>query len=109
MVILHDATKTIQNGVFVLSKKNNKNLFLLKKTGLNKQVDWILKKTGFSQPWLLSFNPFLQFSLDRTIWNKSRHYQFVWVCAPHLEYSIGPWLWRSWELLAFEYVKISLD
>jgi len=50
MVILHDATKTIQNGVFVLSKKNNKNLFLLKKTGLNKQVDWILKKTGFSQP-----------------------------------------------------------
>jgi len=42
------------------------------------QVDF--KKEGFSQPWLViiitSFNPFLWFSLDRTIWNTSRHYQF---------------------------------
>jgi len=29
-------------------------------------------------------------------------------CVPHT-YSIGPWYWRSWELLAFEYVKISVD
>jgi len=33
---------------------------------------------------LLSFNPFLWFSLDRTIWKKSRHCQFDWVCAAHL-------------------------
>jgi len=31
MVILHDAIKTIQNGVFVFFLKKNKNLFLLKK------------------------------------------------------------------------------
>jgi len=29
-------------------------------------------------------------------------------CAPHT-YSVGPWYWRMWELLAFEYVKISAD
>jgi len=29
---------------------------------------------------------FLRFSLDRTIWNKSRPYQFDWVCAARLEY-----------------------
>jgi len=28
----------------------------------------------------LSFQPFLWFFLDRTIWKKSRHYQFYWVC-----------------------------
>jgi len=35
---------------------------------------------------LLPFNPFLWFSLDRAIWNKSRHYQFGWVFVAHLEY-----------------------
>jgi len=29
-------------------------------------------------------------------------------CASHT-YSIGPWYWRIWELLVFEYVKTSLD
>jgi len=40
MVVLHDAIKTIQNGVFMFFLKNSKNLFLQKKT----------QKPGFSQP-----------------------------------------------------------
>ena len=36
---------------------------------------------------LLWFFPwYLWFSLDRTTWKKSRHYQFHWVCAAHLVY-----------------------
>jgi len=50
----------------------------------NRRVGIFLKKTGFSQPWL-SFNPFLWFSLDRTIWNNWCHYQFDWACAVDLE------------------------
>ena len=72
MLILHDAMKIFENGVFVTKKKD-----------LKEQV--FFQKKEFSQPWL-SVNPFLQFSLDRTIWNKSRHYQFDWVRAAHLEY-----------------------
>jgi len=56
------------------------------------------------------FNPdylsklFSWFTLDRTIWNKSRHCQFDWACAVHLRW------WRSWELQYWhEYVKISVD
>jgi len=40
MVMLHDALKTIQNGVFVFCLKKKKNLFLFKKAkkfGLKKQ------------------------------------------------------------------------
>ena len=80
VVILHDAIKTIPNGVLFLKK--NKNLFLFKKnktTGIKKSKKTrrvvFFKKTGFSQPWL-SFNLFLKFSFDRTIWNKPCHYQF---------------------------------
>jgi len=40
-------------------------------------VGWVYLKNGFFS-WL-SFNSFLKFSLDRTIWNKSRHYQFDWI------------------------------
>jgi len=55
MVILHNAIKTIQNGVFVFFWKKNKNLFHLKKT---KNTDWkteglnVFHKTVFFQPWL---------------------------------------------------------
>jgi len=35
IVILHDAIKTIQNGVFCFVKKKNKILFLFKKTKKN--------------------------------------------------------------------------
>ena len=75
---------------FCVFYKKNKNLFLFKnknkKIRIKKQKNrWVVFfKTGFSQPWL--FSTYLWFSLDRTIWNKSRQYQFVWVCAGHLEY-----------------------
>jgi len=82
VVILYDAIKTIQNVVFVFFYKKQ-NLFRLKKN--QKRIKKTKKKKpGFSQPWL-SFNPFLWFSLDHTIWSKSRHCQFDWVCATHLE------------------------
>ena len=35
-------------------------------------------------PASLPFKPFLLFSLDRTIWKVSRHYQFGWVLDVHL-------------------------
>jgi len=55
MVTLHEAIKTIHNGVFVFFL-NNKNLLLLKKTkqsGFKTQKAGgllFLKKTGFSHP-----------------------------------------------------------
>ena len=90
MVILHVAIKTIHNGVLCFFIKRTKTCFFskikTKKFGLKKQKNrWVVFfKTGFSQPWL--FSTYLWFSLDRTIWNKSRQYQFVGVCAGHLEY-----------------------
>ena len=84
--------KTMQNGVYVLFFSRIKTCFLSKnpKNGYKKTKKTgrlgFIKKTGFSQP-LSPFNPFLWFSLDRTIRNKSRHYQFGWVCAAHPEYS----------------------
>jgi len=48
----------------------------------NRRVGIFWKKR-VSQPWP-SLNPLLWFSLDRTIWNNWRHYQFDWVCAVHL-------------------------
>ena len=50
MVILHNAIKTFQNGVFVFFFKKNKNLFLFKKPEFEKTGGLELKKTGFSQP-----------------------------------------------------------
>jgi len=86
MMILYHAIKTIQNRVFVIFK--NKLLLLFNETQKmdykKQQGCFCWKKTGFSQPWL-SFNSFLWFSFDRTVWNKSRHYQFDWVCAAHLD------------------------
>jgi len=32
------------------------------------------------------FQAFFVILLDCTLWNKSRHCQFHWVCASHLEY-----------------------
>jgi len=81
MVTLHDTIKTIQNGVFVLFKKKNENLFLFKgnkKTHLKKTGGLFLKKRVFLNPDYLSIL-FCNFP-----WNKSRHYQFDWVCAAHL-------------------------
>jgi len=34
----------------------------------------------------ISFKLFLWFSLDRSIWNKSRRCLFDWVCAAHIDY-----------------------
>jgi len=69
-----------------------KTCFLKKTT---KKTDWKNKKTlvgsfcfrkkrVFLNPDYLSI--FLWFSFDHTIWNKSHHYQFDWVCAAHLQY-----------------------
>jgi len=88
MVILHDAIKTTQNGVLVFKKKERKTVSFQK----NKPKNW-MKKTGglffskkhFFFSTLIVFQSFLWFSLDRPIWNKSRHYQFDLVCAAHLE------------------------
>jgi len=86
MVTLHDAIKTIKNVVFVFFWKKNKKLFLFKKNKKsNGKSRWIVfLKNGYCST-LMVFQSFLWFSLDRTIWNKSRHYQFGWVCAAHLE------------------------
>jgi len=50
-----------------------------------------LKQDGFefvseNQTTIIISQYFLCFSLDRTIWKKSRHCQFDWVCAAHIEY-----------------------
>jgi len=67
-------------GIFVLFlKKKTKNGFE-KTGGLFFWKNWIFSTL------IISFNPFLQFSLDHTIWNKSHHYQFDWLRAAHLEY-----------------------
>jgi len=66
--------------VFFL-KKEEKPVYLKKN---KKQVGCFFFKTGFSQPDCLSI--LFVISLDRTIWNKSRHYQFHWMCAVYLEY-----------------------
>jgi len=56
MVILHDAIKTIENGVFAFFIKKNKNLFLFKKQKSSdlkikkKQVGCFFKNWFFSTP-----------------------------------------------------------
>jgi len=62
-------------------KKEEKPVYLKKN---KKQVGCFFLKTGFSQPDCLSI--LFVISPDRTIWNKSRHYQFHWMCAVYLEY-----------------------
>ena len=88
MLILLDAIRTIENGGFVFFLKKGQKLVSFQKKQKNEfkenQEGCLKKKTFFSRPWI-SFNPFLWFSLDRTIWNTSRHYQFDWGCAAHLE------------------------
>jgi len=55
MVILHNAIKTIQNGVFVFFWKKNKNLFLSKNPNKKKQEGWnFFKKRIFLNPDYLS-------------------------------------------------------
>jgi len=75
-------------GFCVFLKKEHKPVSFQKKQKIRiwkKQEGWnFWKKSFFCQPWL-SFNPFLWFSLDRTIWNNWRHYQFDWVCAVRRE------------------------
>ena len=85
MATLHDARKTIQNGIFVFKLKKTVSQKEKKRIEKN-QVGCFFEKMGFSHPWL-SFNPFLWFFLDRTIWKKSRDYQLDWVRSAHLEYS----------------------
>jgi len=54
-----------------------------------KQASWnrtVLKFGSENHTAVIIFNSFLWFSLDSLIWVKSRHYQFNWVCAAHLEY-----------------------
>ena len=90
MVILHDAIKTIQNGVWFFWKEQ-KPVSLKKQKHLdfekNKKTRWVeFKKTRvFLNPGHLSIL-FFWFCLDRTIRNKSHYYQFAWVCAAHLEH-----------------------
>jgi len=55
IVVLHDAIKTIQNGVFVFLQNKNENLFFFSKSkqknGYKKTSGlYFFKKTGFSQP-----------------------------------------------------------
>jgi len=65
----------------VFFKKEQKPVFFKKtKTG---GLFFSKKNGSFST--LNDFQSFFWFSLDRTIWNKSHHYQLDWVCAAHLE------------------------
>ena len=72
---------------FVFFLEKNKNLYFKKKqkiSDLKKQKNrWaaFFLKQIFST--LIVFQSFVWFSLDRTIWNMSRHYQYGWVCAAH--------------------------
>jgi len=56
MVTLHDAIKTIQNGVFVLFQKRTKTCFFPKETknAFKKQVGCFKKKRVFLNPDYLS-------------------------------------------------------
>jgi len=84
MVILHHAIKTFRNGVFVFfCAKRTKNCFFSKKQKMKNRWVVILTKAVF--PNLDCLSILFVISLDRTLWNKSRHYQFEWVCATNLE------------------------
>jgi len=66
--------------------KNNRYSFQKKtRKQKNRWFGFLFQKRVFLKLDYLSI--FLSFSLDRMIWNKSsRHYQFDWVCAAHLQY-----------------------
>jgi len=92
IVVLHDAIKTIQNGVFVFLQNKNENLFFFqkvnKKTVIKKQVGCIfLKKRVFLNPDYLSIL-FCNFPL---ISRSGISYVTISLigCAPHT-WSIGP-------------------
>jgi len=68
-----------QNGKLVMHQKSSKSIKLN-----SESFEFWLRKS-IKDPSLL-FNPFLLFSLGRTISKKSRHYQFSFVCAKHLEH-----------------------
>jgi len=105
MVTLHDAIKTIQNGVFVFFSKEHKPVSLKKNKKTDLKNRRLFQKLFFLKPNYLSI--FFVISLDRTIWNKSRHYQFDWVRAAHLEYM--SLVMKKLRIDSFEYVKISVD
>jgi len=110
MVILHDAIKTIHNGVVCFFKKRTKTCFFKKnkKFGLKKQkADGLFfsKKRVFLN--LIVFQPFCDFPL--IAWSGTSHVTIsLFGCTPHT-WSIGPWYWRTWELPAFDCVKLSGD
>jgi len=62
-MILHDAIKTIKNKVFPFSLKNNKILFLFKKT---KKLE--LKKKKKTQVFFFFFKPGFFSTLTSTAW-----------------------------------------
>ena len=87
MVILHDAIKTIENGVFVLFFEEKKPVLFQKKTkppGLKKTKVGVFKKTRiFRKPGYLSI-----FLCDFPLIARSgHHHQFDWVRGTHLERS----------------------
>ena len=61
-------TKRIKTCIISIKKKQIKRTW-----GLFLKIRFFLT--------LIIFQPFLWFSLDPTIWNKSCHYEFHWVCA----------------------------
>jgi len=69
---------------------NNKNFFLLTKPKKRIKKTKNLGGLFFSEKNLFLnpdyFSIFLWFSFDWMIWSKSRHYQFDWASAAHLQY-----------------------
>ena len=109
MVILHDAIKTIQNSVFVFFPKKKKSLFFFKKS---ENPDKKTKHVNcFFNPGFFNTDYFSTFFCDFPLIARSgtSHVTISLIgCASYTE-SIGPCYWGSCELLAFEYVKISID
>ena len=84
-------------------KKNKKTDWKKQK---RKWVDFLLEKNCFFST-LDIFRSFCDFPLV-TRSGTSHVITSLIGCAPHT-YSIGPWYRRSWELLAFQYVRNSVD
>ena len=92
-------------GFCVFCTKRTKNCFYSKNKNnrIKKQVGCFFDKSRLFST-LIVFQSFLWYSLDRTIWNKSRRYQFEWVCAAHWKYGslvmtklriTGIWIWKN--------------
>jgi len=86
MMTLYDAIKTIQNAGLCFSSKKKKILFLFKQTKTFGLKNGLFFKKNVFFSILIVFQSFLWFSLDRTIWYKSRHYQCGWVRAAPLKH-----------------------